>query len=50
MNREDVKKLNCFWDRRTSDIYSQIEISPGEELSMYYIKSERDFLNESTNS
>jgi SET domain-containing protein len=34
---------NCFWDRRTSDIYSQIDISPGEELSMYYMKSERDF-------
>jgi SET domain-containing protein len=34
---------NCFWDRRTSNIYTQIDIKPGEELTMYYMPSERDF-------
>lgn len=34
---------NCFWDRRTSDIFTQIDIQPGEELTMYYMPSERDF-------
>ena len=34
---------NCFWDRRTSNIYTQIDIKPGEELTMYYMLSERDF-------
>lgn len=34
---------NCFWDRRTSSIYTQIDIQPGEELTMYYMPSERDF-------
>jgi SET domain-containing protein len=34
---------NCFWDRRTSNIYTQIDIKPGEELTMYYMTSERDF-------
>jgi hypothetical protein len=34
---------NCFWNRRTGDIYSQVQISEGEELTMYYIPSERDF-------
>jgi hypothetical protein len=34
---------NCFWDRRTSDIFSQVDIEEGEELTMYYMPSERDF-------
>ena len=34
---------NCFWDRRTSNIYTQIDVYPGEELTMYYMPSERDF-------
>jgi SET domain-containing protein len=34
---------NCFWDRRTSNIYTQIDINPDEELTMYYTPSERDF-------
>ena len=34
---------NCFWNRRTGDIYSQVQIFEGEELTMYYMPSERDF-------
>jgi len=34
---------NCFWNRRTGDIYSQVQIHEGEELTMYYMTSERDF-------
>ena len=34
---------NCFLDRRTSNIYTQINIKPSEELTMYYMPSERDF-------
>lgn len=34
---------NCFWNRRSGDIYSQVDITAGEELTMYYIPSERDF-------
>jgi hypothetical protein len=34
---------NCFWDRRTGDIFTQEEIKAGTELTMYYMKSERDF-------
>ena len=34
---------NCFWDRRTGDIYTQVDISEGQELTMYYKLSERDF-------
>jgi len=34
---------NCFWDRRTGDIYTQEEIKSGTELTMYYMSSERDF-------
>jgi SET domain-containing protein len=34
---------NCFWDRRTSDIFSQVDIMEGDELTMYYMTSERDF-------
>lgn len=34
---------NCFWDRRSGDIYSQVEISIGEELTMYYMPSEREW-------
>lgn len=36
-------KPNCFWDRRTSNIYTQIDIAAGEELTMYYMPQERDF-------
>ena len=34
---------NCFWDRRTGDIFTQEEIKAGTELTMYYMPSERDF-------
>lgn len=34
---------NCFWDRRTGYIYSQVEISVGEELTMYYMTPEREW-------
>ena len=34
---------NCFWNRRSGDIYSQVDIAAGEELSMYYMPSERNF-------
>jgi SET domain-containing protein len=34
---------NCFWNRKTGDIYSQVQIHEGEELTMYYMTSERDF-------
>jgi hypothetical protein len=34
---------NCFWDRRTGDIFTQEEIKSGTELTMYYMPSERDF-------
>jgi SET domain-containing protein len=36
-------KPNCFWDRRTGDIYTQVDISEGQELTMYYKPDERDF-------
>lgn len=34
---------NCFWDRRTGNIYTQELIKAGTELTMYYMTSERDF-------
>lgn len=34
---------NCFWNRRSGDIYSQVDIAAGEELTMYYMPSERNF-------
>ena len=34
---------NCFWDRRTGNIYTQVDIAAGEELTMYYMTQERDF-------
>jgi hypothetical protein len=34
---------NCFWDRRTGNIYTQIDIAADEELTMYYMTQERDF-------
>jgi SET domain-containing protein len=34
---------NCFWDRRTGNIYTQVDIKAGSELTMYYMASERDF-------
>ena len=34
---------NCFWDRRTGDIYTQVDISEGQELTMHYKPNERDF-------
>lgn len=34
---------NCFWDRRTSNIYTQELIKAGTELTMYYMPHERDF-------
>jgi len=34
---------NCFWDRRTGSIYTQVDIKAGTELTMYYMTSERDF-------
>ena len=34
---------NCFWNRRSGDIYSQVDIAAGEELTMYYMTSERNF-------
>ena len=34
---------NCFWNRRSGDIYSQVDIAAGEELTMYYMPAERNF-------
>ena len=34
---------NCFWDRRTGDMFSQVNIKEGEELTMYYMPSEREW-------
>lgn len=34
---------NCFWDRRTGNIYTQVDIKADTELTMYYMTSERDF-------
>ena len=34
---------NCFWDRRTGNIYTQIDIKADTELTMYYMTAERDF-------
>ena len=34
---------NCFWDRRTGNIYTQVNIEAGAELTMYYMTTERDF-------
>ena len=34
---------NCFWDRRTGNIYTQVDIKAGTELTMYYMTTERDF-------
>ena len=34
---------NCFWNRRSGDIYSEVDIAAGEELTMYYMPSERNF-------
>lgn len=34
---------NCFWDRRTGDIFTQEAIKAETELTMYYMPSERDF-------
>ena len=34
---------NCFWDRRSGNIYTQINVSEGQELTMYYMTQERDF-------
>lgn len=36
-------KPNCFWDRRTGDIFTQVNITAGQELTMYYMPTERDF-------
>ena len=41
INHSDMP--NCFWNRRSGDIYSQVDIAAGEELTMYYMPSERDF-------
>lgn len=34
---------NCFWDRRTGNIYTQELVKAGTELTMYYMPHERDF-------
>jgi len=34
---------NCFWDRRTSNVYTQINIEVGQELTMYYMPEEREW-------
>lgn len=34
---------NCFWDRRTGNIYTQVDIKADTELTMYYMTAERDF-------
>lgn len=34
---------NCFWDRRTGNIYTQELVKAGTELTMYYMPYERDF-------
>ena len=34
---------NCFWDRRSGDIYSQVDIAAGKELTMYYMPPEREW-------
>lgn len=41
LNHSD--KPNCFWDRRTGDIFTQVDVSAGDELTMYYMPEERDF-------
>lgn len=35
---------NCFWNRRSGDVYTQVNITAGEELTVYYMPEERDFL------
>jgi len=34
---------NCFWDRRTGNVYTQINIEVGQELTMYYMPEEREW-------